>query len=232
MTTEERLSILAASAALRVEVGMDVGLGSGSTAEAVVQALGDRVAAGLGFRAVATSARTARLAESRGIVLVSLDEVDRLDLGIDGADEIDPHLNLVKGRGGALLWEKIVARACDRWIIVASSEKLVPQLGTRMPLPVEVVPFGWQHTKHQIEATGCRATLRLLPDSNQTFRTDEGNLVLDCETGPIFEPESFGLALKAITGVVDHGIFAGMADQAMTIDPDGEITVHEGPDIV
>ena len=227
MTTEEQIAALAARAADLVQDGMLVGLGSGSTAEAVVRALGTRVAAGLRFNAVPTSERTAKLARERGIALTTLEQVDHLDLGIDGADEIDPELGLVKGRGGALLWEKLVARACERFVVVAASEKLVERLGTRMPLPVEIVPFGWKQTVRRIEALGCAATLRMGADRDTPFRTDEGNLIVDCATGPLFDPASFDLALKAVTGVVDHGLFIGIADLALTIDPNGEITLHE-----
>ena len=207
---------------------MLIGLGSGSTAEAVVRSLGTRIAAGLRFKAVPTSERTAKLARTCGVVLTTLDDVQTLDLGIDGADEIDPELNLVKGRGGALLWEKLVARACERFVVVAASEKLVDRLGTRVPLPVETVPFGWKQTVRRIEALGCIATLRTGADNNSPFRTDEGNYIVDCVTGPLFEPASFDLALKGVTGVVDHGLFIDIADQALTVDPNGHISVR-GP---
>jgi ribose 5-phosphate isomerase A len=228
VTTAERLALLADRAADLVQDGMLIGLGSGSTAEAVVRSLGTRIAAGLRFTAVPTSERTAKLARTCGVVLTTLDDVETLDLGIDGADEIDSELNLVKGRGGALLWEKLVARACERFVVVAASEKLVDRLGTRVPLPVETVPFGWKQTVRRIEALGCTATLRTGAENNTPFRTDEGNYIVDCVTGPLFEPASFEFALKAVTGVVDHGLFIGIADQAMTVDPDGHISVR-GP---
>jgi ribose 5-phosphate isomerase A len=227
MTTEERLALLATQAAGLVENDMRVGLGSGTTAEAVVHALGERIAQGLRFKGVATSARTARLAESCGIELVALDDVERLDLGIDGADEIDPRLNLVKGRGGALLREKLVAKTCDQFVVVAASEKLVDQLGTRMPLPVEIVPFGWSHTVRRIEDLGIAMKLRTGSDGDSPFRTDEENFVVDCSTGPVLDPASLDLALKTVTGVVDHGIFVQIAHQALTVDPTGVVTVHE-----
>ncbi|MCC6792308.1 MAG: ribose-5-phosphate isomerase RpiA [Thermomicrobiales bacterium] len=205
---------------------MIVGLGSGSTAEATVRAIGERVAQGLAVTAVATSGNTARLAVECGISLVHLNEVDELDVGFDGADEIDPDLNLVKGRGGALLWEKLVARSCARFVVVSASEKLVDRLGVRMPLPVEIVPFGWRHTIARIAALGCDATLRTRPDSAAPYQTDEGNYIADCATGPIFDPISLDLSLKAITGVVDHGLFIGIADEAMIVGPDGDISVR------
>lgn len=224
METAERLSILARHAAALVEEGMTVGLGSGSTAEAVIRTLGERVAAGLRVTGVPTSANTAALATRLGIHLIELDAVDRIDLGIDGADEIDPALNLVKGRGGALLWEKLVAQSCERWIVVAASEKLVERLGTRMPLPVEIVPYGARRTVARIEAlAGGRAPIRRNADG-APFVTDGGHLIVDLATGPILDAPSLAYALKAITGVVDHGLFVGFADAALTVDEQGAVT--------
>jgi ribose 5-phosphate isomerase A len=218
-----RLARLAEAAAALVEDGMLLGLGSGSTAEATIRALGVRVAAGLRVSGVPTSARTERLARELDIPLCSLDEVDRLDLGIDGADEIDPKLDVVKGRGGALLYEKLVALTCQRYLIVAASEKLVARLGTRMPLPVEVVPVGWKQTASRLESRGCRTVLRRMTDG-APFVSDGGHYVFDCATGPIAEALELAASLKAITGVVDHGIFAGFADRAMVVDPDGTVS--------
>ncbi len=224
MTTEERVALLAKHAASQVQHGMIVGLGSGSTAEAVVRALGRRVAAGLNMTGVPTSGNTRDLALQCGIVLQELDEVERLDLGIDGADEIDPFLNLVKGRGGALLWEKLVAEICDELTIVSTSEKLVRQLGTRMPLPVEIVPYGWRQTAARIESLGCSARLRTIKDSDRPYLTDGGHFIVDCAMGPIERPTELNIQLKSVTGVVDHGLFIGLADRALTIDNDGNIS--------
>jgi ribose 5-phosphate isomerase A len=218
----QRLARLAEAAAALVEDGMLLGLGSGSTAEATIRALGTRVAAGLRVTGVPTSARTERLARELTIPLRTLDEVERLDLGIDGADEIDPRLDVVKGRGGALLYEKLVALACERYLIVAAAEKLVERLGTRMPLPVEVVPVGWKQTAARLDSRGCRATLRRMTDG-APFLSDGGHYVLDCATGPIAGALELAASLKAITGVVDHGLFAGFADRAMVVDPDGTV---------
>lgn len=223
MTIEERIALLAEHAAGIVENGMTIGLGSGSTAEAVVRALGKRVGAGLEITAVATSSNTERLARSVGITLVDLNEGSDLDLGIDGADEIDPALNLVKGRGGALLWEKLVAQSCDRFVVVSSSEKLVERLGTRMPLPVEVIAYGWKHTLRRIEALGCTGSVRLGPDGVTPYLTDSGHLIIDCRTGAISDPSSFAWALKEITGVVDHGLFIDLATSALIVDESGSI---------
>jgi ribose 5-phosphate isomerase A len=217
-----RLARLAEATAGIVEDGMLLGLGSGSTAEATIRALGKRVAGGLRVTGVPTSARTERLARELGILLVTLDEVERLDLGIDGADEIDPRLDVVKGRGGALLYEKLVALACKRWVIVAAGEKVVEQLGTRMPLPVEVVPVGWKRTAARVEAVGCRAVLRRGADGSP-FVSDGQHFVLDCTTGPIGDAVGLSAAIKAVTGVVDHGIFAGFAERAMVVDGDGTV---------
>jgi ribose 5-phosphate isomerase A len=228
VTTEERVAILATAAAERVEPGMAVGLGSGSTAEAVVRALGVRVAAGLHFSAVATSVNTRHLAELCGINMREIDQVDRLHLGIDGADEIDPALNLVKGRGGALLWEKLVAQIYAHFLVVATAEKLVAQLGSRMPLPVEIVAFGARGTIVRLQALGCTALIRTGPDG-APFVTDSGNLIVDCSFGPIARPTDLAENIKLITGVVDHGLFVGMASSALIVGATGRVTELRRP---
>jgi ribose 5-phosphate isomerase A len=153
---------------------------------------------------------------------LTLDEIDRLDLGFDGADEIDPALNLVKGRGGARHHEKLVAHACDRYVIVAAAEKLVPQLGTRLPLPVEVIPFGWHLTVSRLDALGCRPNRRLVADGSP-FLTDGGHVILDCSPGPIADAPALAATIKGLTGVVEHGLFIGLADQALIAHLDGDI---------
>jgi ribose 5-phosphate isomerase A len=226
MNLDQRLAALGRAVAADISSGSLLGLGSGSTAEAFVRALGERVREGLQVDGVATSLRTERLARELQIPLRSIDEVGRLDLGIDGADEIDPNLNLVKGRGGALLHEKLVACLCEQFIVVAASEKLVDQLGRRMPLPVEVVPFGWKQTAVRLRTLGLKPVLRCSRDSaSEPFRTDSGNFVLDCDAdaGILANPDVAGAKIKAITGVVDHGIFAGLATRAVVVDPDGQI---------
>jgi ribose 5-phosphate isomerase A len=230
------LLALAQRVADEVETGMIVGLGSGSTAEAVVRELGRREAHGIRLTGVPTSARTAELARAVGIPLMTLDQIaesgETIALGIDGADEIDPVLNATKGRGGALLYEKLVALACQRWVLVAATEKLVPQLGTRLPLPVEIVPFGWQLTLQRLKALGLRPVLRRagakgLPPSPDapTFVTDGGHFIVDCETGPMDDPERLATAIKGLTGVVEHGLFLGLAGAAYLASPDGTIHV-------
>jgi ribose 5-phosphate isomerase A len=227
---DDRLTRLGGAAAGRIEDGMLVGLGTGSTAEAMVQALGARVGGGLSITGVATSFRTAELARSFGIPLKELAEIDRLDLCIDGADEIDPALNLVKGRGGALLFEKLVARRADRYLIIATDEKLVDRLGVRMPLPVEIVPTGWTHTAEAIAALGLAPELRRI-DGGTAYLTDGGHYIVDCAwpDDHQFDPATLAAALKALTGVVDHGLFIGMADTALTVDAAGAITEHRRP---
>jgi len=230
MNDQERLQILAEAAAGLVTPGMSVGLGTGSTAAAVVRALGKRVADGLDFVGVATSHETEVLALELGIRLTTLDAVDHLDLGLDGADEIDPYLNAIKGRGGALLIEKLVALLCERFILVASTEKNVESLGERMPLPVEVVSFGWPGTASRLAALGIEPQLRQSPGEGALpFTTDNRGYILDCRTGPIADPAEMGAAIKSITGVVDHGLFLGIASAALQVDPAGSIVMRERP---
>ena len=226
MDDAARLATLARAAADEVRPGMILGLGTGSTADAVLHELGRRVAAGLRISGVPTSARTARLASDLGILVVSLDEVDRLSLGIDGADEIDPALDAVKGRGGALLHEKLVALACDDYLLVAAAEKLVPRLGSKLPVPVEVVPFGWRQTAARLAALACRPTLRpaaLGNPSDAPFVTDGGHHVLDCAIDPVADPAPLAAAIKATPGVVDHGFFLGLVRRALIAQPDGSV---------
>jgi ribose 5-phosphate isomerase A len=225
MDLDQRLQRLAVAAADRVESGMTLGLGTGSTASAVIRELGRRTGEGLRIRGVATSSRTEDLARELGIPLIALDDTPRLDLGIDGADEIDPHLNLIKGGGGALLYEKLVALSCDDYIVVSASEKRSPALGTRFMLPVEVVPFGWTHTAARLRAMGLEPVLRPGPDGDPLV-TDNGGYILDCRPGPMRDPASVANTIKAQTGVVDHGIFAGIARSAIIVEPDGEVVVE------
>jgi len=221
----ERLRRIGERAAAEVQDESVVGLGTGSTAEAMIHALGDRVASGLRITGVATSSRTAALANELHIPLNELDDVESLDLCIDGADEIDPGLDLVKGRGGALLYEKLVATRARRLLIIASSEKLVASLGTRLPLPVEVIPLGWSHTARAIADLGFSPELRQTPGGDP-FTSDGGHYILDCAMGPITDASSTATSLKLITGVVDHGLFVGMADMALTVDESGAIREH------
>ncbi len=231
MDSAQRLRLIGERAAAEVPDGAYIGLGTGSTADAMLVALAARIRDGLRVTGVATSDRTTARATELGIALLPLDEIERLDLCIDGADEIDPKLNLVKGRGGALLYEKLVAERTDRLIIIASDDKLVDRLGTRLPLPVEVIPFGYIHTQRAISKLGLEPELRLTA-SGSPFVTDGGHYVLDCHADGMDDPESLAVRLKGMTGVVDHGLFIGMATLAITIDANGTIAEHTPVDHV
>src|SRR5437660_11839165 len=192
-----------------VRPGMIVGLGTGSTARYFIEGLGRSVRAGLTVQAVVTSDESRRLAQAAGIPIT--DRVDGgLDLAVDGADEIDPAVNCVKGRGGALLREKIVAHASRRFILVADESKLVGRLG-RGPVPVEVLPFLWEATGRSIESLGGRPELRMA--GGDPYRTDNGNFVLDTGFGAV--DAGLGVALHGIPGVIEHGLFFGMAKAAI-----------------
>lgn len=224
MDLATRLARLGEAAAALVEDGQIVGLGTGSTASAMIEALGKRVADGLKITGVVTSSQTEALATRVGIPLVSIDTVKSIDLGIDGADEIDPSLDLIKGRGGALLYEKIVAERCDRYVIISVADKLVDQLGMRLPLPIEIVSYGWAHTaKRIVDGFGLNPVLRM-QNNGSPFITDGGHILLDCEPSPIADAASLNRSLKLLTGVVDHGLFCGLATDALVIDDTGMIT--------
>ena len=210
-----------------VEDGMSVGLGTGSTADWLVERLGERVREGLRVRCVPTSRRTEERARRAGITLVGLGEVPGLDLTIDGADEIGPGLALVKGGGGALLREKLVAAAARRFVVIADASKRVEVLG-RFPLPVEVVPFGWELTARRVAAvTKAEAVLRA-GEGGGPFVTDNGNYILDCLCGEIPDPARTERELKGLLGVVESGLFVGMADLAVVAsDDDVEIVTRD-----
>jgi ribose 5-phosphate isomerase A len=215
----------AAEAALaHVEHGMRVGLGSGSTAVRFVELLGERVAAGLVMVGVATSEETAAVAARVGIPLSSLDETPELDLDVDGADEIGPGLALIKGGGGALLREKIVARASRRMIVIADAGKMVDVLGA-FPLPIEVAAFGLTATLRAIEGAaselGLTGEIRLRKSRGQPFQTDGGNRILDASFGRIPDPEALAQRLAGIPGVMEHGLFLGYADLALVASSEG-----------
>jgi len=196
-----------------VEDGMALGLGTGSTARHVLAVLAERRNRGelKGIVGVPTSTATADLARELGIPITTLDARTQLDLGIDGADEVDPRLDLIKGLGGALLWEKIVASACARFVVVVDDSKLVDRLGTRAPLPVEVIPFGWRTHLHFLDDLGARAELRMKGDD--PFITDGGHYILDCAFPEgIADPVLIESALRARAGIVDTGLFLGMAE--------------------
>jgi ribose 5-phosphate isomerase A len=197
-----------------VEDGMTVGLGTGTTAYWMVERLGERVRDGLRVRCVPTSRRTEEQARGLGIPLVTFAEVQQLDLAIDGADEIGPGLALIKGGGGALLREKLVARAARRFVVIADASKRVEVLG-RFPLPVEVAPFAWEVTARAV-AVATRAEPVLRRDGRgEVYLTDNGNYILDCRCREIQDPEGLERGLKLLTGVVECGLFVKMADLAV-----------------
>ncbi|SCC47880.1 Ribose-5-phosphate isomerase A [Bacillus wiedmannii] len=196
-----------------VKDGMKVGLGTGSTVYWAIQKLGERIKEGLSFQAVPTSKETEVLAKQLNISLISLNDVQSLDLTIDGADEIDANLQLIKGGGGALLREKIVATSSKELIIIADESKLVTHLGT-FPLPVEIIPFSWKQTERKIQSLGCQTTLRL--KNNETFITDNNNMIIDCIFPyNITNPTNLHTQLKMITGVVETGLFVNMTSKAI-----------------
>ncbi len=200
----------AAEAAVEhVQDGMLVGLGTGSTAAFAVKKLGEKVRAGLKVKAVPTSEATRELAEQEDIELTTLEQHPELDLCIDGADEVDHNLQLIKGGGGALLREKIVAAAAKKRIIIVDSSKKVADLG-KFPLPVEIIPFGWEATVHKIQRLHCTPVLRL--NGTTPFRSDEGNFIVDCAFGRIESPIELETQLNLIAGVVENGLFVNMTE--------------------
>jgi len=215
-----------------VQSGMRLGLGTGSTAAWLVRCLGEMVREeGLKITGVPTSTRTAELARQVGINVVSLDEAKWLDLTIDGTDEFDAELNLIKGGGGALLQEKIVATASDQMIVIADKTKQVESLGA-FPLPIEVVPFGWQTTKALIEETlssldvlGDSSTIRMNGES--PFVTDEGNFILDLHLGRIGNARQFAMVINQIPGVVENGLFIDICDIVIIGHGDGRVEVKD-----
>ncbi len=208
-----------------VEPGMRLGLGTGSTARHFVILLGERVRGGLEVVGVPTSEQTHRLAVEHGVPLTTLDDMPELDLTVDGADEIDPQLRLIKGGGAALLREKIVAAASRRVVIIADDAKLVDRLG-RFALPIEVAPFGLTATRRAVEraiaAAGAAGGVRLrLASDGEPLLTDGGHHILDASLGDIVDPEALAAGLGAIPGVMEHGLFIGLADRAIVAGRDG-----------
>lgn len=220
----------AAEAAMAwVKPGMKLGLGTGSTANELVHLIGDAVAAGLDIVCVPTSEATRALADSRGIRLANLDDVPALDLTIDGADEIGPGLSLIKGGGGAHLREKIVAYASKSMLVIADRSKVVKTLGA-FPLPLEVVPFGFRATKIALEDVfarhGLQGSLALRERGGTPFSTDSGNFIFDAAMGPINDPASLAASLKDVPGLVEHGLFLGIADAALVAGESGVETLY------
>lgn len=208
--------------------GQRIGLGSGTTARLFVEALAERLSRGEleGVRGVPTSVETEELAARLGIPLTTLEADPELDLAVDGADEVDRNLHLIKGRGGALLREKIVAGASRLFVVVVDESKLVELLGTWTPVPVEVLPFGWRVVGDRVEALGASVSLR--ERGGEVATTDQGNYVLDCALGEIADPARVAAKLAAIPGVLAHGLFVSMAHEVI-VGGDGGIEVLAAP---
>jgi ribose 5-phosphate isomerase A len=211
------------AAADLVPDGAVIGLGSGSTFQFVIQRLAQRLRDGLKVQGVPTSRATAEAAQRAGIPLLELDSVERLDLAIDGADEVDPQKNLIKGGGGAHVRERIVAAAAKELMVVIDDQKLVTVLGKAFLLPVEVLPFGWKHAERRIAATGCKPALR--QHDGKPFVTDNGNYVLDCKYDGVDDPAWLAEHLNTLVGVVDHGLFVGMTGRVVVGDKAGKVRV-------
>ncbi|MGB9636544.1 MAG: ribose 5-phosphate isomerase A [Thermoplasmata archaeon] len=219
-----RAKIAAAEAAVRyVEDGMIVGLGTGSTAEIFVRKLCERIKReGISISGVTTSRKTSILAEEMGIKIIEIDKETEIDLTVDGADEVAPDLTLIKGMGGALLWEKIVAKMSRKVYIVVDYTKRVRFLGEKSPLPVEIVPYGWKKTQSVLENMfGCTAEIR--KKNGSIFLSDSGNYILDCRFQKIENPEKIEKEIKGITGVVESGLFCKLATKVLIGKDDGKV---------
>ena len=215
----------AAEAALAyVKPGMVLGLGTGSTSRFFLEGVARMVRDGVDVKGVPTSFATADAAKELGIPLTSLEERPSVDLCVDGADEVDPKLDLIKGLGGALFREKIVAAASKRFIVIVDASKLVPRLGTKAPVPVEVHPFGWKVAATTLEGLG--ATVELRRRESETVRTDNGNNILDARFGPIKTPSKLAARIAAIPGVVGHGLFLRMVDVVLVASDEGVRTLR------
>lgn len=224
--SEEWKRLAGEAAVAHAKDGMTIGLGTGSTVAFTIEKLAQIVKANRWkIRGVPTSSTTERLARSLGLSLTTLDEVDGLDLAFDGADEVDPELNLIKGGGGAHFREKIVARAAREVVIVVDDSKVVTKLGSRSPVPVEVHPYGLRQAAKWLETLGCKATTRTV-DGVIPFRTDNGNLILDCRFDSIADPRRLEKDINNIPGVLENGLFIGMADIVFVAGADGVRTLR------
>ncbi|MEN1969917.1 ribose-5-phosphate isomerase RpiA [Lentibacillus sp. N15] len=220
MNPIERQKQLAGEEAISfIKNGMTIGLGSGSTVNMMLKALGERVQEGLNIKGIPTSLQTEELAHEYGIPLTRFADIEQMDVAIDGADEVDDHLNLVKGGGGCLVREKIVAAAAKQLIIIVDESKLVPHLGA-FPLPIEVVSFGWEFAAKRIAELGSEPQLRK-GGNGDIFVSDNGNYILDCAFHELRQPKQLHAQLKAMVGVVDTGLFVGMADRVIVATGDG-----------
>lgn len=213
------LDRIATAALARVADGMTLGLGTGRAAEAFIRKLGERTRRGLQVQGIPTSKRSEELARRENIRIVTLQEVDHVDIAFDGADEVTPDLQLTKGLGGALLRERVVAYEAEVFVILVTPEKLVDRLGTRCPIPVEIVPFAAPSIKKHLIKQGWQVTLRNKQGGEGPFMTDNQNWIFDVKAGPIDDAELVDAKIRAIPGVVDTGIFLGLADIALVGEP-------------
>ncbi|HXB08803.1 MAG TPA: ribose-5-phosphate isomerase RpiA [Puia sp.] len=218
--------IAAGKAVEYIRNGMTLGLGTGSTAYWAIQGIGEMVKKGLAVEAVATSVQSESLARELGIPLIPFSAVDRLDITIDGADEVDEKLNLIKGGGGALLREKIIAAATRFYIIIVDESKLVRHLG-KFPLPVEVVPFAWELTMRRLAELECTPRMRMAGD--KSYLTDNQHYILDCQFGQIVDPAALHKKVSDITGVMEDGFFINMADIVVVGSPTGDTRIINKP---
>jgi ribose 5-phosphate isomerase A len=209
-----------------VSNGQVIGLGTGSTAKFAIEGLGRRIREGLSIRGVPTSIGTEKLAREAGIPLVELNEVPVVDITIDGADEVDPDFNMIKGGGGALTREKLVALASKTRVMLVDESKLVSNLGESRSLPVEVLPFAWAFSALRLSQLGCTASLR--DRAGLPFVTDNGNYILDCEFGAISDPATLESRIKLLPGVIENGLFIGIAD-TLVIGFDDHVEVKKRP---
>ena len=225
MEQPEMKKLAAERAVQFVEDGMIVGLGTGSTAEFAIRKLGAMVKGGLHIQAIPTSQKSKKLAGEFEIPLIELDDTVEIDVTIDGADEVDSNLNLIKGGGGALTREKIVADHTKKLIIVVDETKIVKRLGADFPVPVEVTKFAWAATKKTLIDLGCTAELRTIMD--EKFITDNGNYIINCDFGPISQPEVLEKDINAIPGVVENGLFINLADLVIVGSRQGLMTLDQ-----
>lgn len=207
-----------------IEEGMIIGLGTGSTVKYTIIKLGELVKNGLHIKCIPSSQQTKKLAQQHKIPLIDLTADTIIDITIDGADEVDSNLNLIKGGGGALLREKIIAFHSKKVIIVVDESKIVKGLGIGFPVPVEITSFGWQATKKAIEQIGCTSELRTIMD--EKYLTDNANYLLDCDFDRIEDPEALDITLHAIPGVVEHGLFINLVDEVIVGSRQGTITLE------
>ena len=225
MEKEELKKLAGEKAVEHIEDGMIVGLGTGSTVEYTLRKLGKLVREGLKIKGIPTSIHTQRIAKEEKIPLTTLDENPEIDLTIEGADEVDSNLNLIKGGGGALLREKIIAFNSKKVIIVIDDSKVVKALGIDFPLPVEVTKFGWTSTKRTLEQLECEVELRKIM-GEEPYITDNSNYILDCEFERITDPEQLAINLSNIPGVVEHGLFIGLVDEVIVGGKGGILTLN------